>query len=106
MKNAPQFLYMIRPTRLAMLAEGPTDQEAAIITDHFEYLRMLTERNVVILAGRTLNSDETSFGVVILRAQDEATARAIMESDPAVRERVMQATLYPYRVALIGGLEE
>jgi uncharacterized protein YciI len=95
-ESVPQFLYVIRPARLAMLTEGSTDQEAAIIADHFEYLRMLTERNVVILAGRTLTSDETSFGIVILRAQN----------DPAVKERVMHAVLYPYRVALLGGLEE
>jgi uncharacterized protein YciI len=105
-ESVPQFLYVIRPARLAMLTEGSTDQEAAIIADHFEYLRMLTERNVVILAGRTLTSDETSFGIVILRAQDESTARGIMENDPAVKERVMHAVLYPYRVALLGGLEE
>jgi uncharacterized protein YciI len=104
--NVQEFLYVIRPTRLAMLVEGPTEREAWIISEHFEYLRSLTEKRVVILAGRTLNSDESDFGIVILRARDESTAKAIVEHDPAVRERIMQAELYPYRVALFGCIEE
>lgn len=101
-----QFLYTIQPTRYAMLTEGPTAQEATVISEHFEYLQALTEKGVVILAGRTLNTDVSSFGIVILRAHDEQTARKIMEEDPAVKERIMQAQLYPYRVALFGRMEE
>jgi uncharacterized protein len=89
-----------------MLTEGPTDQEAAIIAKHFEYLQALTKTGVVILAGRTLNADESSFGMVILRAHYEPTARMIMEDDPAVKEHIMRAELYPYRVALSGRLQE
>jgi uncharacterized protein YciI len=56
---------------------------------------------VVILAGRTLNGDDSTFGIVIFNAGSEEEARRIMESDPAVRQGVMRAELFPYRVALI-----
>ncbi|MFL5803143.1 MAG: YciI family protein [Roseiflexaceae bacterium] len=53
-----------------------------------------------MLAGRTLNTDPSSFGIIILRADTEATARGIMEDDPAVQQGVMRAELFPYRIAL------
>jgi len=55
----------------------------------------------MVLAGRTLNTDERSFGIVIFRADSEEAARRVMEQDPAVRNRVMRAELYPYRIALM-----
>lgn len=64
-------------------------------------MKGLTEQGVVILAGRTLNTDESSFGIVIFKAGSEEQAREIVNNDPAVRQGGMRAELYPYRVALI-----
>jgi uncharacterized protein len=101
MPPASQYLYQIRPTRLQMLTDGPTDAEAEIISQHFDYLQRLMQEGVVILAGRTLTTDEQSFGIVIFNATSEEAALALMNNDPAVRHRVMDARLFPYRVALI-----
>lgn len=98
----PEFLYRIQPTRPAMLTEGPTPAEAAIVTQHFHYLQGLTEAGVVLLAGRTLNTDPTSFGIIIFQAADETAAFDIVQHDPAVANHVMHAELFPYRVALLG----
>ncbi|HXE90864.1 MAG TPA: YciI family protein [Terriglobales bacterium] len=98
-----QFLYRIQPTRAALLTSGPTPEEQAIVLEHFNYLKDLAARGVVILAGRTLNTDESSFGIVIFRAENEEAARRIMNGDPAVARGVMKATLFPYRVALMEG---
>ena len=100
-----QYLYRIQPTRPAMLREGTTPQEAEIVGEHFDYLRDLTARGVVLLAGRTLNTDDSSFGIVIFEAESEAVARAVVESDPAVRAGVMRAELFPYRIALLAPSE-
>ena len=97
---AETFLYRIQPARPEMLSEGPTDQEAAIVGEHFNYLKGLNEQGIVLLAGRTLNTDPSSFGIVILRAGSEAAAREIVTNDPAVRNGVMRAELFPYRIAL------
>jgi uncharacterized protein YciI len=101
MPDTQQFLYKIQPTRPAMLTEGATEQEAAIISQHFNYLRELSEKGVVLLAGRTLNTDESSFGIVILEVDSEAGAQTIVNDDPAVSQGVMRAELYPYRIALM-----
>jgi uncharacterized protein YciI len=98
-----QFLYKLQPSRPEMLKSGPTKEEGAIIDEHFKRLKELTRSGTVILAGRTLNTDETSFGIVIFRAPSEDAAREIMNNDPAVKQGVMKATLFPYRVALMEG---
>lgn len=94
-----QFLYRIIPTRLRMVTEGPTDVEEAILTRHLNYLKSLTDQGTVLLFGRTQNSDETTFGIAIFRAESENEARSIMVNDPAVKGGLMRAELYPYKVA-------
>ena len=81
-----QWIYVLKPARLGMVTEGSTPEEAEIVSRHFAYLK---------------NNDENTFGVAIFEAQDEAHAQAIMENDPAVKNGVMTATLYPYRIALM-----
>ncbi len=103
MTDRLQFLYIIRPTRPAMLAEGSTEREAAIVSQHFNYLKDLTQKGIVLLAGRTLNTDESSFGIIIFEADSEEAAQALVAGDPAVQQGVMHAELFPYRVALMQG---
>ena len=95
-----QYLYRIHPSRAAMLTEGPTREEAVAVDEHFAYLQRLVGENVVLLAGRTLNQDEHAFGIVIFVAATAAEALAIMHGDPAVKQGVMTAELFPYRIAL------
>lgn len=96
-----QYLYRIQPTRLAMVTDGPTPHEAEIVSAHFEYLKQLTADGVMILVGRTLNNDESTFGIAVFKAENDDAARTIMLGDPAVANGVMRAELFPYRIALI-----
>ncbi|MDF2068566.1 YciI family protein [Bacillus sp. Cr_A10] len=52
----------------------------------------------LLLAGRTLNLDP--IGIVILEVDTEEEAFELMHNDPAVKEGIMEAQLFPYRVAL------
>jgi uncharacterized protein YciI len=94
-----QYLYKIQPNRLEMVTRGPTDDEASILSEHFSYLKSLTDRGVVLVFGRTQNNDPSTFGIAIFRAESEETARSIMNNDPAVKRGVMRAELFPYKVA-------
>ena len=96
-----EWLYYLKPARLRMLTEGATPEEEEIVGRHFAYLKDLTDKGVMILMGRTQNNDESTFGIAIFEAEDETAARKIMENDPAVKNDVMTATLYPYKVALM-----
>ena len=103
MSEKQEWLYILKVTRLEMLTGGSTEEEARIVGDHFQHLKRLKDEGVTILMGRTSNDDETTMGLVVFRAEDEAEARRIMESDPAIRNGVMSATLYPYHVAIMEG---
>ena len=95
-----QYLYRIQPTRLEMLTDGLTAAEAAIVREHFAYLERLSGEGIVILAGRTQNSDASSFGIVIFNAATDAEASEVAANDPAIRGGVMQVEVVPYRIAL------
>jgi uncharacterized protein YciI len=95
----PHFIYVIRAKRFEMLRSGPTAEEARILQEHSDYLKDLADKGVVVLAGRTLNNDETTFGIAIVEAVDEAAARAVMENDPFVKSGLMNATFFPFRIA-------
>ncbi|WP_106814103.1 YciI family protein [Microbacterium timonense] len=93
-----QWLYRIVPSRPAMVTD-PTPEEGRIVGDHFQYLVDLRDRGVLILAGRTQDAGDT-FGITIFEADDEASARGVMEADPGVAGGVFLATLHPYRIAV------
>ena len=95
-----QYLYRLNLTRLNMIIEGPTKIESEIIAEHYAYLQDLVEKNIVLMAGRTMTEDENIFGVVVLEAESDTSARKIMDNDPSVKRGVMKAELFPYSVAL------
>jgi uncharacterized protein YciI len=101
MSEMHEWLYILKVTRLEMLTEGSTEEEDRIVGEHFQHLKRLLDEGITILMGRTANNDEDTMGLVVFRAENEAEARRIMESDPAISNGVMSATLYPYRVALM-----
>lgn len=96
----PTYLYRIQVVRPAMLTDSPTEEESAITSQHFQYLKDLTEKGVVILAGRTQTPDYGSFGLIIFNAESDEAAQTIVDNDPVVKNRIMRAELYPYRIAL------
>jgi uncharacterized protein YciI len=77
-----------------------SDSDKAATGRHFQRLQQAAAKGQVILAGRSSEPLDQTFGLVIFEADSEAAARAFMEGDPAVQAGVMTATLHPYAVAL------
>jgi uncharacterized protein YciI len=98
-----QFIYRIVPTRPEMLLSGPTVGEMAAITAHLEHLEAEAAKGVVLVAGRTMETAEKTFGIVIFAAESAEAAREFTIRDPAIARGVMQYELYPYRVAVRSG---
>jgi uncharacterized protein YciI len=94
------YLIVLRPARVGMVKEGPTEREAAIVGRHFEYLQAHARAGRVRIAGRTTENDERTIGLVLLAVASEDEARALMQADPAVAEGVMRAELFPFRLAI------
>lgn len=94
-----QYIYVVRPTRFAMLTEGPTAEEMQALGGHVQYLDGLVASGQVVLYGRTQNNDERTFGIAILEAEDDAAAQRILANDPAVVHGVFAGELFPYAIA-------
>jgi uncharacterized protein YciI len=95
-----QFLYMLRLVPRLHDDAAWTEADNAAVSRHFEHLKRATAEGKVVLAGRTLEPGDRTFGIVIFEAADENEAQRFMASDPAVVAGVMTATLHPYAVAL------
>jgi uncharacterized protein len=61
--------------------EDMTPAEEEIMGEHFEYLKKLVAEKKVVLAGPVW---KPTFGMIILRVDSEAEARAIMADEPSV----------------------
>ncbi len=94
------FLYQLHLVRQDLLDTRPTNEEAQVIQDHFDYLREHHTAGTVLLAGRTDTSGLDTFGVVVIQCEDETQASEIVRADPAVARQVMTANLFPFRLAL------
>lgn len=96
-----QHIYVLRVTRLEMLTEGPTADEAEHLQAHASHIERLTEDGIVLMAGRTQTADASTFGLVILAASSNDAAADVMASDPAISGGVMTGELFPYNVAFV-----
>jgi uncharacterized protein YciI len=102
-RNAPkpkQFIYVLRLVPRLYSDAAWTKEDEMVIARHLTRFRHAIDKGELILAGRTKEPGDKTFGIAIFEAADEAAARAFMESDPAVVAGLMTAELHPFAVAL------
>ncbi len=79
-----------------------TQQDQAVVGEHFQRLMKMKTTGIVVLAGRMELplSDPDMKGLVIFYAKDEKEALQFMMDDPAVKNKIMLAKVYPYGIAV------
>lgn len=95
-----EWIYFIHPPR-DDFAATMTDDEKEVWRIHFERLQGLLREGVMILVGPTLGHINT--GIAVFEAPDEASARRIMEEDPAISSGYARGELRPFKVSLMRG---
>jgi uncharacterized protein YciI len=95
----PQYLYVLQlvPRLRDEKAWTPADQ--AVGEQHFAYIKQAAAAGRLILAGRTQEPLDKTFGIAVFEAESDAAAHSFMQNDPAVAEGIMTAELHPYRIA-------
>jgi uncharacterized protein YciI len=78
-----------------------TGGDHASVGAHFNRLKEAADAGKVLIAGRTDEPLNITFGIVVFEAKCDAEAQAFMAADPTVRDGVMVADLHPYAVALL-----
>lgn len=96
-----QYLYKLELIERLNNDDNWTEKDNQIVEEHFNYLKDRLNHKQLILAGRTLNMDNTKFGIVIIEVETDEIAESIMLNDPAIKNGIMIGHLYPYRVALL-----
>src|SRR5215813_3691660 len=93
------YIYVLRLAAKFQDEHAWTKEDHAVAQRHFERLKAAADHGPVILAGRTEEAADKTFGLVIFEAPDEKAARVFMENDPAVKSGLMTAELHPYLIA-------
>lgn len=98
-----RYCYLLRLYPEYFDLDGWTDEATETVNRHFNYLKDLSEKGILILAGRTLNEPmtEEDFGIAILETSTRAEAESIMENDPCIKGRVMYAKFHEFSLALM-----
>jgi uncharacterized protein len=95
-----QFIYVLRLVPRLHADSAWTKEDNAVLERHFVRFQQAARSGQLILAGRTSEPGDKTFGIAIFEASDEDAARKFMESDPAVVAGLMTAELHPFAVAL------
>jgi uncharacterized protein YciI len=95
------WLCIIRPFRDTFM-EDMSAEEAAVMEDHFAYLKSLLDAGTLILAGPSL---DPPFGIVVLEAESEEEARRLIAADPSVAAGIQTPEVHPFRASLLRGRE-
>ena len=95
-----QFIYVLRLVPRLHSDAAWTQEDKMAVDRHFARFQHSIQTGELILAGRTREPGDKTFGIAIFEAKDEAAAQKFMESDPAVVSGLMTAELHPFGVAL------
>jgi uncharacterized protein YciI len=95
-----QFIYVLRLVPRLHADSAWTKEDNAVLERHFVRFQQAAGSGQLILAGRTSEPGDKTFGIAIFEAADEDAARKFMQEDPAVAGGLMTAELHPFAVAL------
>jgi uncharacterized protein YciI len=95
-----QFIYVLRLVPRLHSDSAWTKEDNMVMSRHFARFQHAIETGELILAGRTKEPGDKTFGIAIFEAEGETAAKAFMESDPAVVAGLMTAELHAFAVAL------
>jgi uncharacterized protein YciI len=95
-----QFIYVLHLVPRLYDDKAWTAEDKAAVDGHLANFKAAVQSGQLILAGRTMEPGDKTFGIAIFQSANEAAARKFMESDPAVAAGVMTAELHPFAVVL------
>jgi uncharacterized protein YciI len=95
-----QYIYVLKLVPRLYADSAWTKEDTALLQRHFVRFQDAAKSGQLILAGRTSEPGDKTFGIAIFEASDEDAARKFMQDDPAVAGGLMTAELHPFAVAL------
>jgi uncharacterized protein YciI len=94
------FVYVLRLVPRLHDDKAWTKEDGDIVGRHFQRLKDATAAGTVVFAGRTMESGDKTFGLVVFEAANADEAKAFADGDPAVTDGVMTVTVHPFALVL------
>jgi len=97
-----QFALVFKVTGPEFFKKTQEPDGKQLVDKHFKKLQALTQQGVCLLSGHTLVTDESGFGIVIVRAESEAAAQKIVDDDDLVKAGLVRGRVFPFQVVTSG----
>lgn len=91
------FVALAKPKRKNFLQEW-TQEEKAIMAQHFAYVEKLQSEDKLILSGACLDG---AFGMLIYKAESQEAAFHMFENDPLTQSGIAETEFHPFSVGKI-----
>ncbi|MFC7000113.1 YciI family protein [Rufibacter roseus] len=93
--------YGMKKYVFVILKTGPNkiqDKErvSQLFRGHMENINRLASQNKLVVAGPFMKNDKAYRGLFILNVETIAEANALLQTDPAVKEKLLEAELFEW----------
>jgi len=79
-----QFALLMKATGPDFFKKTQEPEGKELVEKHFKKLQALTQQGVILFSGHTLVTDESGFGIIIVRVESQAEAQKIIDDDDLV----------------------
>jgi uncharacterized protein YciI len=97
-----QFALLMKATGPEFFKKTQEPDGKQLVQRHFKKLQALTQQGVCLFSGHTLVTDESGFGIIIVRAESAAAAQKIIDDDDLVKAGLIRGTVFPFEVVTSG----
>jgi len=97
-----QFVLLMKATAQDSFKKTQEPEGKRLVAAHLKKLQALTEAGICIFSGRTLVTDESGFGIIVVRVESEAAAQKIIDDDDLVKAGLVRGTVFPFQVVTSG----
>ena len=97
-----QFALLMKATGPDFFKKTQEPEGKELVEKHFKKLQSLTQQGVILFSGHTLVTDESGFGIIIVRAESQVEAQKIVDDDELVKAGLIRGTVFPLEVVTSG----
>lgn len=93
--------YGMKMYMLVILKSGPNEisdaqKRDSLFAGHLQNIKRLADEGKLVIAGPMGTNDKNYRGIFILNAATKEEALALLQTDPTIKEKLLEAELYPW----------
>ncbi len=93
-----QFALFMKATGPEFFTKTQEPEGKQMVDKHLKKLQALTEKGICLFSGHTLVTDESGFGIIVVKVDSEAEAQKIIDDDDLVKAGLVRGTVFPFQV--------